>query len=454
MIAQSKSSPAPQPPGPRSGLLLGGPAWRLMHDPLDELTVIARNYGDIARLPIGHHTVYVLNHPDFIRSVLVENSGVWGRVDLPEAGFPFGVSLAMKGELNQCKRTLIQTAFQPDRVLQSSETVIWQALRFSQGWQDGQEIDLAGACRGLCLRIIAGCLLGTVPEPSLAELIPIFENASTCYSRPYLPLSLQPPAWRFLTRVRGTHRAVQTAEEALQALIAGQIGRASGPALLSLMLNNNPQSIKSSALDGGQLQNVIANLFFAAYEKLASVLAWSLILMGDHPEVQEAVQAELDLSLHGSRPKPADAERWVYLPRVVSETLRLYPPVWIIMRRANADVNVGGYRIPCGATVWISQWLLHRDPRFFPDPQCFNPARWTDEPAQLRPSFAFFPFGGGPHGCIGETLARLVATLVLAVFLQHWSFRLLPGQTLAPQPGLTLRPPKTAKAVINSRILC
>jgi cytochrome P450 len=181
-------------------------------------------------------------------------------------------------------------------------------------------------------------------------------------------------------------------------------------------------------------------LLLAGIETTANALAWTLHLLALHPDVQRAVGEELATVLGGRAPEVADLAKLPLLERVLLESLRLYPPNWMISRLAREDVSIGGWQVPAGATCLVSQFVVHRDERWFPSPESFDPARWERRPRASLPRYAYFPFGGGSRMCVGEHFALLEATLVLATLLQRWELLAVPGRQVTPDPGITLRP--------------
>ncbi|HEV2764357.1 MAG TPA: cytochrome P450, partial [Pyrinomonadaceae bacterium] len=182
-------------------------------------------------------------------------------------------------------------------------------------------------------------------------------------------------------------------------------------------------------------------LFLAGHETTANALAWTWYLLAQHEDVEARLHEELDAVLEGGRlPAFEDFARLRYAETVVAEAMRLYPPAWAVGRLTIKDVDIGGYLIPRGSLVLLSQYVVHRDPRFFPDPERFDPERWTPEAKSSRPAFSFFPFGGGPRRCIGESFAWTEGVLMLATIARRWRMRLVPGRPAETQPRITLRP--------------
>ena len=180
-------------------------------------------------------------------------------------------------------------------------------------------------------------------------------------------------------------------------------------------------------------------IFIAGHETTANLMSWTWYLLSENPAAEAKLHAELDEVLGDRAPVLADLPRLVYTEKVIHETLRLYPPAWIIGRRAIAACQLGGYDIPARAIVLMSQFIMHRDARYFPDPLRFQPERWTAEFEAALRKYAFFPFGGEPRQCIGEGFAWLEASLLLATIARRWRLQRVEGFAVVPQPLVTLR---------------
>jgi len=232
-------------------------------------------------------------------------------------------------------------------------------------------------------------------------------------------------------------RAVRQIDELIFRIIAE---RRRGPArddFLGVLLS--AQDDDGATMSDRQLRDEAVTLFLAGHETTALLLAHTLFLLSKHPDVERRLHAEIAGVLGGRAPVAADVKALPYLERVLKESMRLYPPAWTTGREANEDVVIGGTRVPRGAQILLSQWVVHRDPRWFPNPEGFDPDRWSDERAAGLPKFAYFPFGGGPRVCIGNHFAMMEATMMLSLIVRDWRVELLPGQTLVLKPSVTLR---------------
>jgi len=234
-------------------------------------------------------------------------------------------------------------------------------------------------------------------------------------------------------------RAVRELDAIVDRII--QQRRASGEDtgdLLSMLMAARDED--GSAMSDRQLRDEIMTFLLAGHETTAVSLSWTLYLLSQHPEAGHKLRQELDVVLRGRTPQLEDMARLPYTDKVVRESMRLYPPAWSLARTTAKEIEVGGYRLPVGANIVMSPWIMHRDPRFFDRPEQFDPDRWTAEATQKLPRFAYFPFGGGPRLCIGASFAMMEATLLLATIAQRFHLSLVPGHPVTPQPGITLRP--------------
>lgn len=197
-----------------------------------------------------------------------------------------------------------------------------------------------------------------------------------------------------------------------------------------------------------QLRDEVMTLFMAGHETTANTLAWAWVLLARHPDVEAQLHAEIDLVLGSRLPTVADLPRLRYTENIVHETLRVYPTVWVIGREAVEPVELGGYWIPSGMTVLMPQWVIHRDSRWFDDPETFHPERWVNGLAQRIHRYAYFPFGGGPRICIGNNFALMEATLILATIARQYRLKLAADAVITPLPTITLRPAHGVKVVL------
>jgi cytochrome P450 len=438
------------PPGPPGRFLVGVlPEFR--KNPPGFLETVARQYGDVAYLPLGRQHIYFLGHPDSIRDVLVTHQNKFKKSRMLErAQVLLGDGLlTSEGQHHRRQRRLVQPAFHRDRMTGYGAVMVDRAVRVRNQWQSGRPFDMLQEMMRLTLAIVAKTLFSTDVDAeaddigvALTEVFSLFEIILMPFSEILEKLPL--PA------VRRFKRARRRLDETIYRLIAER--RASGDDagdLLSMLLLAQDEE-GSGGMTDRQVRDEALTLFLAGHETTADALTWTWYLLSQNPEAEAAFHAELDRVLGGRVPSIEDLPQLRYTESIFSEALRLYPPAWGIGRRALEDYEVGGFTIPERSVVLMSPYVVHRDPRWFPDPLAFRPGRWlTEDPA--RPKFAYFPFGGGARVCIGERFAWMEGTLLLAAIGQRWRLRLEPGHRVETHARITLRPTHGMRMIAEPR---
>jgi len=426
----------------------------LRRDPLRYLERIAARYGDIAHLRVGPYRLVYVNHPDLVHEVLVakDASFIKGRA-LDQAKEVFGKGLlTSEGEFHKRQRRLIQPAFHRRRVEVYAESMAADAAAAAARWRDGETLDIAREMMTLTLRIVARSLFSVdVEEESAREVGRALDGLIAAFSLVAVPFGgllrkIPTPSARRAEQGRAT----------LDALIYGLIDERrkagaenAGEDLLSLLLAARDED--GGLMDAAQVRDEALTLFLAGHETTANALAWSWYLLALHPEIEARFHAELDAVLGDRLPGAQDVVDLPYTRQIFAESMRLYPPAWAVSRRSIEPVTIGGYPVPAGTGVLASQWVAHRDPRFFPDPLAFRPERWTEEFEGGLPKLAYFPFGGGPRLCIGMGFAKMEGVLLLATIGRRWRMRLVPGQRVEPHPRITLRPKNGVRVTLTRR---
>jgi cytochrome P450 len=431
-------------PGPKPFWPVGQ-VYSFRRDPLGFLTRLAREYGDVARFKAGPQRVYLLNHPEHVRDVLVTHHNRFhkGRA-LQRAKRLLGEGLlTSEGDFWRRQRRLAQPAFHRQRVNSYGDVMVEYAEKVGARWRDGETLDISEEMMRLTLAVVGKTLfdadVGQDADEvggALTEVMNLFGYLMLPFSEVLEKLPL-PPRRRFL-------RARARLDAVIYRIIEEH--RCSGSDrgdLLSMLLLAVDEEGDRTGMTNEQLRDEVMTIFLAGHETTANALTWAWYLLAQNPEAEARMHEELDAVLERGRlPTAVDAAALRYTEMVVAETMRLYPPAWATGRLAIEDHEVGGYAIPRGSLVLVSQYVMHRDPRFFPDPERFSPERWTPEAKATRPQFSYFPFGGGPRRCIGEGFAWMEATLILATLARRWRARTLPGHIIETQPRITLRPGK------------
>jgi cytochrome P450 len=425
-----------RPPGPKGRRYLNSP---LMGGAgaLVNLPRMAKTYGDVSFWQVLHVSSYFFAHPNDVEAVLVTQhrsltKGIGTRAN-PEL-FGNGL-LTSEGDFWLRQRRLSQPAFHRTRIAAYAEIMVREAERRLDGWRDGEELDIHREMMETTLAIATRTLFGV----DLGPKMPVVAEALDAFIRQNAGLSV----WRLFFKVptprrRRFLRGVQKLDEIVYGIIHERRASGMGDDLLSDLLR--AQDVDGSFMTDQQLRDEVMTMLLAGHETTALALSWAWFLLATHPEEQAKLHAELDRVLAGRPPAAADVPQLAYTNNVVRETMRLYPPAWVISRRAAENVEIGGYVVPAKANIIVSPWVTHRDPRFFAEPNAFEPERWSGNNEQTLPKFAYFPFGGGPRMCIGNNFALMEATILLAAVAQKFHVSLVEWKTVEPMASITLRP--------------
>jgi cytochrome P450 len=425
------------PPGPPGHFLLGH-LRELRQDVLGLYERTARAYGDVALLRFGLKPVYAVSHPDLIEEVLTSRNFMKHYALRMNRLLLGNGLLSSEGDFWLRQRRLIQPAFNRDHLNRYAETMIAYSERWAGLWRDGETRNIHADMRQLTMQIAARTLFGAEVDgqgPVVAQaLIAVMDSfSSRLFSVLRLPERFPTPrnvrAWRAVRR--------------LDALLYGIIGRARAEGqqddLLSILLHARDEQ-DGRGMSDKQLRDEAMTLFLAGHETTALALSYTLWLLARHPDIQDRLRAEARQVAGDGPLTVGHLPRLVFTERVFLEGMRLYPPAYAVGRQAIAPCELGGYALPAGGTVVMLQWVVHRDPRWWPQPERFHPDRWADNLLKRLPKYAYFPFGGGPRLCVGSQFAMMEGVLVLAALLRGW--RVLPAsaEPLKFRPRMTLAP--------------
>lgn len=429
-----------KPPGPK-GLPLLGNTLQFGRHTFDFLQQCRAEYGDVVYFEVLGQPFYQLNHPDDIHHVLVDNNTNYtkGSFLTEQFGEFLGKGLLLnEGDEWRRQRHLVQPAFGPDRISVYAEMMTDYTERLLDGWEPGTPRNIHTDMARLALEVAASALLDIDIREESSELRSAFRDVTEEFrKRTARPVSL--PQWVPTPRNRRYQRALERVDSVVYDIIERRRTEP-GDGVVSMLLEASGES--SETWGDRQLRDEVVTLLFAGHETTATALAFTWYLLATHPRQEEALVAELDDVLDGDPPTMADVPQLQYTRKVLAESLRLYPPVFGILREPLRADQIGGYQIPTGATVAMNQIAVHHDPRFFDDPKAFTPERWSDAFEESLPEFAHFPFGGGPRRCIGERFAVLEATLVVATIARQYHVELVSDRDLTLKPSVTTRPEK------------
>jgi cytochrome P450 len=432
------------PPGPRTGYFDWSLAQRLQTERLDYPLELARTYGDLAYFHLGPVHLYFANHPDLVKEVLITRGKSFRKLprliralrDVDGNGL-----VLSEGDFWLRQRRLVQPAFSPKRFDGYAKTIVDCSQQTVDSWSPGSEINVPLEMRRLTLAIVARTLFGADISGSEESLGAATETISEIITV-QTGRMIQWPLWVPTAQNRRKRAAIGVVDRVIRRIIRER--RASGEDrgdLLSMLLAAVDEEGDGTGMTDEQARDEAITLFNAGHDTTAAGLTWTWYLLATHPEVASQVREEAQGVLQGRSATCADLPQLAYTTRVVKESLRLYPPTWaLIPRVATQKVTIGGYELPKGAWVYIYPWVLHRDPRFFPDPERFDPDRFAPDRVDSIPQHAYIPFGAGPHVCIGNTFATMEMVLALA--------------TIVPQCRLTLpagHPPVIPDALIAIR---
>lgn len=438
------------PPGPKNYNARIGLTWRhgleLWFNPLAYVTKLARTYGDLAFFRVFNKRLYIVNHPSLIREVLIVQQKTFQKLahsrNVLGSGFTSGPILS-EGEPWLRSRRMLAEIFDGERMAGYADVTVKHTRRLLDRWRHERQIHTAEALVELTLSIIGDILFHADLSREAAGLREAALAGATVFAKeeyaPFvLPDWLPLPSKRIKREVSGMFR-----------LMIGQLmydrrqSSHRGDDLLELLLEATDRPAAEGGLTVEQAIDEAMTLFHGGYHSSSMGLTWCLYLLAQHPEIMERVAAEADAVLEDREPTLEDVPQLKYTEMVLKESLRIYPPAWELFARENtADVELGGYQIEKGGIFLIYPLVTHRDERFFPEPLKFDPERFSPEREKEIPYVAYFPFGAGPHVCIGKTLAMMEMTIILSMIARELSLKLPEGKRtqIQPQALIAIRP--------------
>jgi cytochrome P450 len=448
----------PRPaPGPRGKFLIGS-LLDLRRDLIGFLKQVTTEYGDIVRLNVAGFTVHFINHPDYLQHVLQTNSRNYDKQshEYRPLKLAFGQGLfTSDGDFWLRQRRLMQPAFHRKRINQLGENIVRDVVSRIETWQPyaerGEALDIAAEMVNLSMNAATKALFSTgLRDDTEVETISIALDTiiNYCLYRTMSPLA--PPLRVPTPRNRAFNQAMSELNAIIYRILNERRRHGSDAIDLLSMLMEVRDEETGEGIPDKQMRDEIATLLLGGYETTSNLLSWTWHELSQHPDVEAKLHAEIDHVLGGRLPTVEDVPQLVYTRMVLDETLRLYPVPWLERRAATAD-QIGGYDVPAGSLIYISPYVTHRHPVFWEDPERYDPERFSPEQPDTRPRFAYFPFGGGPRQCIGNSLALLEAQLSLATIAQSYRFHPVPGHPVEPKMQITTTPRYGLKMTLQPR---
>lgn len=502
------------PPGP-SSILPAKILRQFIHDPLNTFTNIAKEYGDISHFKLARQHVYLVNNPDYIEKILIydhHNFKKGKRLEIAKRLLGEGL-VTSEGEYHDNQKKLIHPFFLPKKISSYGSIMSQYAFEMCKNWQDESVIDIHKEMMNLTFAIICKCMLNYDMDTKEAEkFLKAFSISKEYSKRLQHPIGHVLDSVPILPKVAQSRNAAKTLDSIVYKLISARKkeviqdvadatnkdenkSTSSNDDLLSKLLiiqqsstqtistleknhdvsnNKNSSSISngdnsnndvSSQLPDKQIRDHLVTMLIAGHETTANALTWTFYLLSQNPQIKKKVFQEIDSVIENNQKDKnktsndnnnitfsiKDLPKLKYVEQVFRESMRLYPPVWSIGRIVKEDYDLGEYTIPKDSGIFMSQYVMHRDPRFYKDPEQFNPDRWTNDFKMHLPRFAYFPFGGGLRGCIGEPFAWQEGIILIATILNYWTLQLASKQNIKLETGVTLNPKKGIKMKLKSR---
>jgi cytochrome P450 len=445
--------PATRVPPSSKGHFVFGNLGDLRQDALAFFTRTAREFGDVASFRVGPRRSVLVSHPALIEEILVTNARSFTKhsgARMLKTTLGNGL-LTSEGPFWLRQRRLIQPSFSRERIATYAPVVVDLADRAGSTWKDGETRDVHADMTRLTLEIIARSMFGAdVSEQAVVVGEAVAELAAAQVRR-FQSFFRLPPVLPTRANLRRRGAARQIDSILYDIIRKRRESKEAGDDLLGILIRV-ADADDGSRMTDQQLRDEAITLFLAGHDTTALTLTWGLYLLARHSEAARALEKELDEVLAGRAPTAADIPRLRYNDMVIREILRLYPSAYVVGRAPIKAYEVGGYTVEPGGTILMSQWVVHRDPRWYDEPEQFRPERWADTANSTRPKFSYFPFGGGPRICVGNHFAMMEALLVLATVARNWRVSVPEGEApVAPKPQITLRPGRPVRLTLHRR---
>ena len=437
------------PPGPKTRIPLGH-LFSYRRDSLGFLKMISKEYGDIVHFKMGPIRVVLVNHPDYIKEVLStgHRNFIKGRpLEMAKELVGEGL-LTSEGDYHKRQSRMIQPAFHRNMIESYIPAVIDSVTKMMSKWKDGMRTDIKDEMTKLSIAIAGKALFNADVEKEAPEIMKALDTATGLFGRISLPYA----EWLLKVPVPGTirfNKAKARLDETIQRMInERRQNKMDNGDLLSLLL-------RSKGDEGGmseqQVRDEAITFFLTAFDTTSTALTWAWYLLSQNPEAESRLHNELNSVLGRRLPGAEDIPNLKYTRMVFGESLRLYPPSYVIPRQTLEDLPLGKYIIPRGSIVLVSPYLIHHDSRFHPDPERFDPCKWENHSQGLSSKYEYFPFSRGPRSCIGEPFAWMQGTTVLACVAQSWRLRHVPNHKVELLPLINLRPKYGMMMTVHDR---
>lgn len=443
------------PPGPRSWVPLFT-TFAFRKDPIGYLTSLFREYGDLVQFRGNQEHLFLVSDPDDIQRILTtDNKNFTKSTGLDRTKPLLGEGLlTSEGQFHRRQRRLVLPAFHRKRIAAYADIFASYTEQHQETWESGQTIDIADEMMRLTLKIVGKTLFDHDVSKEATRVGHALERLMQGW---WLGLLLPKVVFEFFLKLplpilRNFLQSIDELDNIIYRLIdeRRESGEDHGD-LLSMLIQSVDEEENIGQMTNQQARDEAMTLFLAGHETTANALAWSFYLLAQNPDCFARLQEEVDTVLGDRQAGFDDIPNLVYTEMVLSEAMRMYPPAWTIGRKSKAPYSIKNYTIPEGSTVLMSQYIVHHDERHFPNPEKFDPLRWTPEAKSRRHKFSYFPFGGGLRRCIGEAFAWMEGTILLATLAKTWSMTLAPNQTITLLPRITLRPQNGIQMILQRR---
>ncbi|HEY0136136.1 MAG TPA: cytochrome P450 [Nannocystis sp.] len=443
-----------RPPGPplRRGLAQNLRYYAAFStDPTGFVEQRFKQYGDIYYAPATDGGLFVLKHPDHLRDLLITHAASYRKTHTALARLRTFLGdglLTSDGADWTRQRRMVQPAFARTHLAGFARIMVEETDRTLTTWKGGETRDLGSNIMAMTLRSVSRCLFG---QDSAGEVDAV-ARAMLTFQAEFARVDILPPWLPTPQRLR-FRRALATIDRIVFAMIDAQRSdtTATSGHLLALLASAIDSEGDGAGLSREEVRDQLVTLFLAGHDTTSYALLWTMTLLAAHPEATKLLTAELDSVLAGRLPTLEDLPRLTYTEQVIKEAMRLYPPAYVLGRRAASDTEIGGYSVRAGSEVIAWIFMTHRDPRWFPEPEAFRPERFAPGAEANLPRLAYMPFGAGPRACIGRQFAMIEAQLMLARIYQKFTLELAPGHKVEPKFRITLMPKHGLRARLHAR---